>query len=75
MYEPTMITSPVAESDVDLCLRRREETAVGRIQSPELAEDILKEGKADLIGLGRALICDPEFPNKLAQGKAGEIRR
>ena len=49
--------------------------AVGRIQSPELAEDILKEGKADLIGLGRALICDPEFPNKLAQGKAGKIRR
>jgi len=49
--------------------------AIGRIQSPELAEDILREGKADLIGLGRALICDPEFPNKLAQGKADEIRR
>ena len=48
---------------------------IGRIQSPELAEDILREGKADLIGLGRALICDPEFPNKLAQGKADEIRR
>ncbi|MBA7695035.1 NADH oxidase [subsurface metagenome] len=47
----------------------------GRIQSPELAEDILREGKADLIGLARALLCDPEFPNKLAQGKADEIRR
>jgi len=49
--------------------------ATGRIQSPELAEDILREGKADLIGLARALLCDPEFPNKLAQGKADEIRR
>ncbi len=49
--------------------------AIGRIQSPELAEDILRGGKADLIGLGRALICDPEFPNKLAQGKADEIRQ
>jgi len=49
--------------------------AIGRIQSPELAEDILREGKADLIGLGRALLCDPEFPSKLAQGKADEIRQ
>jgi len=46
----------------------------GRIQSPELAESILREGKADLIGLGRALICDPEFPSKITQGKANEIR-
>lgn len=49
--------------------------ATGRIQSPELAEDIVREGKADLIGLARALLCDPELPNKLAQGKADEIRR
>ncbi len=47
----------------------------GRIQSPELAESILREGRADLIGLGRALICDPEFPGKLAQGRANEIRQ
>ena len=49
--------------------------ANGRIQSPELAEDILREGKADLIGLGRALICDPEFPDKIARGRADEIRQ
>jgi 2,4-dienoyl-CoA reductase-like NADH-dependent reductase (Old Yellow Enzyme family)/thioredoxin reductase len=47
----------------------------GRIQSPELAESILREGRADLIGLGRSLISDPEFPQKIAQGKANEIRR
>ena len=49
--------------------------ANGRIQSPELAEDILREGKADLIGLGRALICDPEFPDKIARGRADKIRQ
>jgi len=47
----------------------------GRIQDPRLAEKILREGRADLIGLGRALVCDPEFPSKIAQGRVDEIRR
>lgn len=46
----------------------------GRIQDPALAESILEEGKADLIGLGRALICDPEFPNKIMQQRTSDIR-
>jgi NADPH-dependent 2,4-dienoyl-CoA reductase/sulfur reductase-like enzyme len=40
-----------------------------------LAESILQEGKADLIAIGRGLIADPELPNKLADGKASEIRK
>jgi len=39
----------------------------GRIQTPEGAENILKEGKADLIGLARVLFADPLWPKK-AQG-------
>lgn len=39
----------------------------GRIQSPEGAEDLLKAGKADLIGLARVLFADPLWPKK-AQG-------
>ncbi|VBB48541.1 Flavin oxidoreductase/NADH oxidase NADH [uncultured Desulfatiglans sp.] len=39
----------------------------GRIQSPEIAERILKEGTADLIGLARVLFADPLWPQK-AQG-------
>ncbi|MBP1750433.1 MAG: NADH:flavin oxidoreductase [Deltaproteobacteria bacterium] len=39
----------------------------GRIQTPELAEAILKAGKADLIGLARVLFADPLWPKK-AQG-------
>jgi 2,4-dienoyl-CoA reductase-like NADH-dependent reductase (Old Yellow Enzyme family)/thioredoxin reductase len=46
---------------------------VGAINTPEHAEQILAEGKADLIGMGRALICDPDFPNKAREGRREEI--
>jgi 2,4-dienoyl-CoA reductase (NADPH2) len=45
-----------------------------RINTPELAEEILAQGKADLIGLGRPLLADPEFPNKAKEGRSDEIR-
>ncbi|MCB6992554.1 FAD-dependent oxidoreductase [bacterium 210820-DFI.6.37] len=47
--------------------------AVGGINTPELAERILAEGKADLVGMGRALIIDPELPNKARAGHPEEI--
>ena len=47
---------------------------VGRIVDPQMAEDILREGKADLITLGRALLADPEFPKKTREGKIEDIR-
>ncbi len=46
--------------------------AVGRM-NPFLAEQILREGKADLISFGRRLIADPELPNKLASGRVEDI--
>ncbi|MDM8000570.1 MAG: FAD-dependent oxidoreductase [Dehalococcoidia bacterium] len=47
--------------------------AVGRI-SPELGEELLRQGKADFIAMGRALLADPDLPNKLASGREDEIR-
>jgi 2,4-dienoyl-CoA reductase-like NADH-dependent reductase (Old Yellow Enzyme family)/thioredoxin reductase len=47
--------------------------SVGRIRTPELANQILEEKKADLISMGRALIADPELPAKALQGRTGEI--
>jgi 2,4-dienoyl-CoA reductase-like NADH-dependent reductase (Old Yellow Enzyme family)/thioredoxin reductase len=47
--------------------------AVGRIRTPELANQILEEKKADLISMGRALIADPNFPVKALEGKTDEI--
>lgn len=46
---------------------------VGGINTPEYAEQILAEGKADIIGMGRELICDPDFPNKARKGLREEI--
>lgn len=44
-----------------------------RINTPEVAEQILAEGCADLVSLARPLLADPEFVNKAAQGRADEI--
>jgi 2,4-dienoyl-CoA reductase (NADPH2) len=47
-------------------------TIVGKI-SPELGEKILREGKADFIGMTRSLHADPELPNKIAAGSLEDI--
>ncbi|MDY0041434.1 MAG: FAD-dependent oxidoreductase, partial [Desulforhabdus sp.] len=49
--------------------------AVGRINNPELAEEILQKGQADLIAVGRGLIADPDFPRKAREGRAVEINQ
>ena len=46
----------------------------GRIVDASIAEAILAEGSADLIGMVRALIADPELPNKVRSGSADEVR-
>jgi len=45
----------------------------GRINDPLFAEQVLAEGKADLIGMARELMADPEWPNKVASGRLGDI--
>jgi len=47
--------------------------AVGSF-NPKLAEQVLQEGKADMIAFGRALIADPFMPKKLAEGRQEDIR-
>ncbi|MFW9784462.1 MAG: FAD-dependent oxidoreductase, partial [Candidatus Heimdallarchaeota archaeon] len=47
---------------------------VGRIIDPAMADQFVQEGKADIIYMGRQLICDPETPNKYFEGRADEIR-
>ncbi len=46
----------------------------GRIVTPEQAETVLREGSADLIGMTRALIADPDLPNKAREGRIDDIR-
>lgn len=46
---------------------------VGGISDPTHAEKILAEGKADIIGMARALLADPELPNKARNGRIHDI--
>lgn len=47
--------------------------AVQRINDPIVADQIIAQGKADLAGMGRALIADPDLPNKAAAGRFDDI--
>jgi len=47
----------------------------GRLGDPELAEKVLEEGKADFVALGRPLIADPDWPNKVAEGHIEDVRK
>ena len=49
--------------------------ACNRINDPWLAEQILREGKADLIGMARGLLADPDLPQKVMEGRFDEIRK
>ena len=46
----------------------------GRINQPQVAEQVIAGGQADLCGMTRALICDPELPNKAESGALDDIR-
>lgn len=45
----------------------------GKIRTPRHAERILEEESADVIGLCRALLCDPDWPEKALGDRAGDI--
>lgn len=49
--------------------------AKGRIVDPAQAEGILANNQADLVGMARALMADPELPRKAREGRLDEIRK
>jgi mycofactocin system FadH/OYE family oxidoreductase 2 len=46
----------------------------GRINDPVMAEKVLAAGQADMIGMCRALICDPFLPKKAKEGRLEDLR-
>jgi 2,4-dienoyl-CoA reductase-like NADH-dependent reductase (Old Yellow Enzyme family) len=46
----------------------------GRIHTFEQAEEILRDGRADLVGMARALLADPDLPRKWRDGRDGDVR-
>lgn len=64
--------------NIDNAARIRKETGmltvgVGRLNEPELAEQILEADKVDLVVMGRAQLADPEFINKVRAGRTADI--
>lgn len=46
---------------------------VGRILKPAMANEFIAEGRCDFVALGRALLADPQWPNKAAEGREEDI--
>ena len=44
-----------------------------RINAPDVAEQVLAQGHADMVSMARPLLADPEFVRKAAEGRADEI--
>jgi len=74
---PPMAIPPAYVADDAAMLKAKVTKPVlvaGRINQAQSAVEILNQGQADMVGLVRALIADPEFPNKVAQSRVDEIR-
>lgn len=75
---PTIVTSVPRAAFAGLTGRLRSlvdvpVTASNRINRPEVAEQILAEGNADLISMARPLLADPDFVVKASDGRADQI--
>lgn len=49
--------------------------ASGNFRHPQVAEDVLSKGEADLIAIGRGLIADPDWVNKVSRGEEELLRK
>ena len=77
MVEGSMHTPPGYQLFISAGLREVVKLPVfctGRIKDPVQAERILREGLADMVGVVRGQICDPEFTRKAREGRTESIR-
>ena len=75
---PTIATSVPRAAFADLTARLRPEVGIpviasNRINTPEVAEDLLARGMADMVSMARPWLADPDFIAKAARGRAAEI--
>ncbi|MYR06005.1 FAD-dependent oxidoreductase [Gordonia sp. SID5947] len=75
---PTIVTSVPRAAFVKFTERLRDEVSIpliasNRINTPEIAEEILERGKVDAISMARPLLADPDFAAKAETGRADEI--
>ena len=75
---PTIVTSVPRAAFAPLSARLKAAVKVpvivsNRINTPDVAEDLLAQGAGDLVSLARPLLADPDFVIKTAEGRAHEI--
>ncbi len=73
---PPVYQPPACQIDIAQAIKKEVSIPViahGKLGIPEMAEDVLEEGKADFIGLGRSLLSDPEWANKVKEGRIEDI--
>ncbi|GAA1480348.1 NADPH-dependent 2,4-dienoyl-CoA reductase [Gordonia sinesedis] len=75
---PTIVTSVPRAAFVKFTERLRDEVSIpliasNRINTPELAEEILERGRVDAISMARPMLSDPDFADKARTGRADEI--
>ncbi len=75
---PTIATKVPSAAFTKVTAKLRGEVSIplittNRINTPEIAEQVLAEGDADMVSMARPFLADPEFVNKAVEGRADEI--
>ncbi|MGZ5200771.1 MAG: oxidoreductase [Telluria sp.] len=75
---PTIVTSVPRAAFASVAGKLRKEVSIpvvasNRINMPEVAEDIIARGDADMVSMARPFLADPEFVAKAASGRTDEI--
>ena len=82
-FNPPMDTNPTQWAEEGLYVPYAEAekkkvhipvAVVGKLKTPEYCAGVIQSEKADLVCIGRQLLCDPEWPNKILQDRIHEIR-
>jgi 2,4-dienoyl-CoA reductase (NADPH2) len=75
---PTIVTKVPRAAFTKVTAKLRGEVSIplittNRINTPDIAEQVLAEGDADMVSMARPFLADPEFVNKAAAGRSDEI--
>ena len=68
VYLATAVRNGLREAGINIPV-----STVGALAEPEMMDEIIASGKADLCNMARQLIADPELPNKAREGREDEI--
>ena len=75
---PTMSMPVAGNTRHSQAIKREVGIAVmvaGKINDPYVAEQVLREGKADFVAMGRAFLADPQILKKAIEGRASDMRK